>query len=761
MSRILFLVFGLLFTTSAHAADGNGNQPQSQPESAGFVTSQVCAGCHVGEAEAWQDSHHAAAMAVASDQTVLAPFRGETFIRDDNTTTFFRHDGKFFVNTDGPDGKLADFEIAYTFGFTPLQQYLVAMPGGRNQALGIAWDSRPEKAGGQRWFHLYPDTRLVEGDPLHWTGIDQNWNYQCAWCHSTNLKKNYDPQQDIFATTWSEINVGCEACHGPGATHVEWARGAAAGGDNGLQVQFDERKNITWTMRDIGTVIRSAPRRSSTEIDVCAGCHARRSQFSDVHAATFFDAFRPSLIEQDLYYPDGQQEAEVYKYGSFMQSKMHEQGVTCSDCHDPHSGKLRLEGNSLCGQCHEPDRFDTPAHHHHAQQSAGAQCVSCHMPPTNYMIVDGRHDHSLRIPRPDLSIALRVPNACNGCHENRDAQWAEDALRQWYPQPNRGFQDFAELFAASDRVQPGSREALVRYLDGTPLPIVAASAMARLARNPSPDALRAAARSLSSLEPLLRSAAVGVVGQADPQNRLRLLEPLLSDKSRLVRMDAARALAGETESLMDAATRSQFENALAEYVDGQAFNSERPEANANLANLALERGDIDTARRYYETARQRDASFVPATVGLAQLLGSQGDAQAAESMLREAEAKQPDSADIAHALGLLLVRAGARDEAIGFLQKAARLGPENPRFAYVYAVALHDTGSAEQAIVALESALQRHPFNWELLNALVSYQIERGDLKSALESAETLLALEPDNPAAQRLVTELRQNQQP
>jgi Flp pilus assembly protein TadD len=755
MPRILFLVLGLLLPTPLHAADGN-NDP------ANFATSEVCAGCHAGEAEAWSKSHHALAMLAATEASVLAPFASETFSHNGVTSTFFRRDGKFYVNTDGPDGSLADFEIVYTFGYTPLQQYLVAMPGGRFQVLATAWDSRSEAEGGQRWFHLYPDASLVAGDPLHWTGIDQNWNYQCAWCHSTNLKKNYDPDEDIFATSWSEINVGCEACHGPGAAHVQWAEAGASGDDDKLTVHFDERENISWAMRDTGTAVRSAPRQSSKEIDACAGCHARRSQFADdaVDALAFFDAFRPALLDGDLYHADGQQEAEVYKYGSFLQSRMHEQGVTCSDCHDPHSGQILLEGNSLCGQCHEADSFDVPAHHHHTPQSAGAECVSCHMPETNYMIVDGRHDHSLRIPRPDLSVALGVPNACNRCHTDKDAQWADDTLNQWFPQRNPGFQDFAELFAADETGEPGSREALIEYLDTMPPPIVAASVLTRLARNPSLAALAAATRSLSSEDPLLRSAAVAVVGEAEPRTRLQLLQALLGDESRLVRMDAARALAGEPEAGMDDVTRTQFEKALAEYVDGQNFSGERPESNVNLANLALERGELETARRYFETARQRDPSFIPATVGLAQMLGGQGDGSAAEALLREATEKQPDSPDLAHALGLQLVRNGARQEALDYLQKAARLGTENPRFAYVYAVALHDTGSIDQSMVALRSALQRHPFDWNLLNALVSYHLERGNLKEALETADRLLALEPDNPAVQRLVRDLRQGQQ-
>ena len=162
-------------------------------------------------------------MDLADDQTVLGDFDGASFTHFGVTSTFFRRDGQFFVRTDGPDGQLHDYEIAYTFGVTPLQQYLIAFPGSRYQALGIAWDTRPVEIGGQRWFHLYPDEPLDHDDRLHWTGPNQTWNYMCAECHSTDLRKNYDSSADRYETTWSEIDVSCEACHGPGSRHVTWA----------------------------------------------------------------------------------------------------------------------------------------------------------------------------------------------------------------------------------------------------------------------------------------------------------------------------------------------------------------------------------------------------------------------------------------------------------------------------------------------------------------------------------------------------------
>jgi len=219
-----------------------------------FVGGKVCAGCHQKEYKLWQGSHHDLAMQVANDNTVLGDFSDANFTYFGVTSTFYKRDGKFKVRTDGPEGKLKDYEIKYAFGVYPLQQYLIEFPGGRLQALSIAWDSRPKGEGGQRWFHLYPKEKITHDDTLHWTGPNQNWNYMCAECHSTNLKKNYDLKSDTYSTTWFEINVSCEACHGPGSRHVAWAEHKSdrekldSDPDKGLIVVLDERKGVKWTI---------------------------------------------------------------------------------------------------------------------------------------------------------------------------------------------------------------------------------------------------------------------------------------------------------------------------------------------------------------------------------------------------------------------------------------------------------------------------------------------------------------------------------
>ncbi|MFL9829092.1 cytochrome c3 family protein, partial [Rhodoplanes sp. SY1] len=368
--------------------------------------------------------------------------------------------GKFQVETDGVDGKPAVFDIKYTFGIDPLQQYLVEFPDGRLQALSIAWDSRPKDQGGQRWFHLYPDEHIRHDDVLHWTRLNQNWNFMCAECHSTGVRKNYDATSDRYATTWAEISVGCEACHGRGSRHVAWARdreswwpfGKTEDPAKGLVVRFDERRDVTWPIDErTGNARRSvAPALLRKEVETCGLCHARRGAFSEDWSPGRWlsDTHAVSPIARSLYHADGQMLDEVYNYGSFKQSRMFAAGVTCGDCHDPHSAKLRFPGDNTCLQCHSSDTYAGVKHTGHASTSPPIGCASCHMPVRTYMVVDPRHDHGFRVPRPDLSVKLGTPNACNDCHADKPAAWAAAAVERWHGPDRKGFQTFAEALDA-------------------------------------------------------------------------------------------------------------------------------------------------------------------------------------------------------------------------------------------------------------------------------------------------------------------------
>jgi predicted CXXCH cytochrome family protein len=734
-----------------------------------YVGQQVCGRCHEEEQKRWAGSHHDHAMQVANAQTVLGDFENAQFTYYGLTSTFFQRDGKLMVRTDGPDGALHDYEIKYTFGIHPLQQYLIEFPGGRLQALGIAWDSRPREQGGQRWFHLYPNEHITHTDSLHWTSPNQNWNYMCAECHSTNLQKNYDLTANRFNTTWSEINVACEACHGPGSRHVVWAEHQPGwelldkDPAKGLVVRFNERAGVQWALdANTGNARRSQPRETSVEIETCARCHSRRGQFwaEYLPGRPLLDTHRVALLTPGLYHADGQQQDEVYIYGSFLQSKMAHAGVTCSDCHDPHSLKLRAPGNQVCAQCHNAGKYDTTAHHFHKPDSAGASCAACHMPTTTYMVVDPRHDHSFRIPRPDLSVQLDTPNACNNCHTDRPASWAADRVKQWYKEPLKGYQQFAEALHAGRSGAAGAEQALTRLAGDVSQPDIArATALAALNQYLSPASLAAVRQGLQDDNPLVRLGAVQALDNLDPRRRLPLLLPLVQDPVRALRIEAARGLAPLPSALLaqlPAAQRVVLDKATEEYIAAQQTNAERPEAHLNLGLLYAERGEFTQAEAAYRTALKLQPLFVPAYVNLADLYRLQGQDGDGEKALRQAAAIAPRDADVQQTLGLLLVRQHRLPEALEALAQAARLNPRNPHYSYVYAVALNSTGKPDEAIKILEEAYSRQPNDLELLYALVTFNRNRGNLEAARRYAQQLLTLAPQDPAVRQLVNQLQ-----
>jgi predicted CXXCH cytochrome family protein len=732
-----------------------------------FVGSEACAECHQAETALWKDSQHKHAMQHASAASVLGDFDDAGFDYFGVHSRFFKKDSKFFVETDGPDGKLATFEVKYTFGIDPLQQYLIEFPDGRIQALSIAWDSRPKEKGGQRWFHLYPNEEIKHDDILHWTKLNQNWNFMCAECHSTGVQKNYDAANDRFHTTSMEIGVGCEACHGKGSRHVNWAHSQRSwfGKDEdprkGLAVSLDERDGVTWRSDPkTGNPQRSvAPAVTRREVETCGLCHARRGEFSEdwVPGQPLSDTHTVSTLTRGLYHADGQMLDEVYNYGSFKQSKMFAAGVTCSDCHEPHAAKLRASGDAVCLQCHASDKYEVASHHRHDGVTPAVGCASCHMPVSIYMVVDRRHDHSLRIPRPDISVKLGTPNACNNCHADKSAQWAADTIEQWHGPVRKGFQNYAEAFQASrtGRSDAAALLAVVAASPATPA-IARASALTELHSRVSPTNIELARKGLADPDPMVRIAALDML-DGFPGNRIwPLVSPLLADSSRGVRIRAVSVLAGMPAANQPASDREAFERAAAEFVAAQRFNADRPEARSTLGNFYALRGLTADAENEYKAALRLSPQYAPAAINLADLyrqLGRDGDA---ESVLRTTIASSRQDAGLHHALGLTLTRQKRPDDALAEFRTAAEIEPDRSRYVYVYAVALHSSGRIDESMKVLKENLARHPDDRETMLALVTFNRDAGDIGAALEYAEQLSRLTPNDPDLIRLIDDLR-----
>ncbi len=704
-----------------------------------FVGSEACRDCHRAEYDGWRGSDHDLAMDPATEETVLGDFDDAELTVHGVTSRFFRRDGRFWAWTQGPGGDMAEFEVAYVFGHDPLQQYLVPFPGGRLQALHLAWD-RVEG----RWFHLYPDREIPPDDWLHWTRNGQNWNGMCAECHSTNLIKGYDPDSGTYTTTWSDIDVGCEACHGPGSRHVAWAEIFPMGRPE---------------LADGGLVVSTADLGPERLVELCAPCHARRAELGDYdHTTTeMLDRHLPSLLREGLYHPDGQILDEVYVYGSFLQSKMYLRGVSCRDCHSSHSLALHREGNELCLQCHQREIYDTPDHHFHKKvhedrPSDGALCVKCHMVEQPFMVIDWRADHSFRLPRPDLSRELGTPNACTqaGCHDDKPLAWSVESYGRWYGEARRPH--YGTTLEAARRGDPEAEPDLVRLVaDGLQPAIVRATALELLAGFRGERSAAALRENLLAPEPLLRWTAVSNLVLAGPAERVARLAPLLDDPVKAVRMAAVSQLAGAPRELFEPYQLEALDRGIGEYRETMAYSLDFASSGMNLGNLESALGNPDRAERFYRIALEIDDLFFPAKMNLAVLLSSERRNDEAAALLRQVVADYPDNGDAAYSLGLLLVEMGDPDEAVRWLRAATAARPRAARVRFNLGLLEQQLGNLEAARRELGAAVALEPENLELLFALADHLLRRGMLGEAIEVAERMIAAAPDEEIGRRV----------
>ena len=707
-----------------------------------FVGSKKCMDCHRAEYDKWQNSHHDSAMDVAGGATVLGDFNNAVVEFHGVTTRFYRKDDKFFTNTQGPDGKMGEFEITHTFGWYPLQQYLVPFHGGRLQCLPIAWDVKEKK-----WYHLYPDAPIDPKDWLYWTNAGQNWNGMCAECHSTNLKKNYDIQGDAYQTTWSEIDVSCEACHGPGSGHVEWA-------------ELPDMARPQTANYEL--VVKAKGMDSRQQVELCTPCHSRRAILGDyTHAEPdLLDSMLPSLLTPELYFADGQILEEVYVYGSFTQSKMYSRNVRCSDCHDVHSIKKVKVGNGLCLQCHRASIYDTKAHHFHKGKDekgepiksadgkvlfdvgTGAECVQCHMPERPYMVIDYRADHSFRIPRPDLSIKLGTPNACNRCHVDKSVQWSDEYITKWYGPGRRAH--YGKIIDEGRKRSPDAHQNLIKLAADPLYPVIVRStALSLLAAYPGKETSRAYELALMDDEALIRRTAVDHLNVSDPKRQTERLTSILYDPVKAVRIEAARRITEIADPRLDDAQKKVFQTSLVDYQKSMEYSADFAFGRYNLANLYVALKHPQKAVESYQAAIKIDNLFYPAKVNLAMLYNQTGKNDKAEILLRDVATSHPEMYEVQYSLGLLLAEKKQYEEAAAYLKMAVYGMPNRARIQYNLGLLLQHLKKDSDAESFLLKAKELEPDNLDFLYALADFYLKRRKWQQARSIAEEMVARHP------------------
>jgi predicted CXXCH cytochrome family protein len=711
----------------------NRNPASAKSPGPVFTGGRACIECHQKEYRLWKGSDHDKAMSIATDSTVLGDFNNATFTYNGKTSKFYRRSGRFFVFTEGPKGEMREFTVAYTFGVRPLQQYLIPFENGRYQCLPIAWNTHEKK-----WFQMagmvYKPEDLKPDNWLYWTNQAQNWNSMCAECHSTNLQKNFDITTKTYHTTWNDINVNCEACHGPGSAHIEWAR---------LPELARPRDN------NAGLVAKTSRVTSRQYVESCAPCHSRRSSLgNNDHAYSDFLSYAiPQLPVRPHYNIDGQFLEEDYEYGSFTQSKMYMKDVRCGDCHDPHSLKRKFEGNALCTQCHRADEYDTYDHHMHKYKGAagssfvnklgqklgpgdGALCRDCHMPGRYYMGVDKRFDHSFRIPRPDLSLKLSTPNACINCHDDKTDQWAVQNVNKWYGEKKKPH--YGSVLAEAYAGKAGADSGLLRIINSNLYPeIIRAAAIGYLSAYPTEKARESARKALNDPDPLLRYTAAENYMPADSVSLMGSLAPLLGDPVKSVRSEAAYRLASFRKNAFNEIQYRLFRKALDEYKTSQEYVADFPAGRYNLGNYYSRENDMPKAEENYREAISIDNLFYPAKINLAILYYREGKTEAAEALFRDLVANHSEVSDGYYYLALLYGEQNKFREAIVLLETASTKANPNPRIFYNLGLLYQQTGQDEKCEITLLKGLRTDPCNYDFLYALFALQMKQDNRAKA------------------------------
>ncbi|WP_242157649.1 tetratricopeptide repeat protein [Aestuariivivens sediminis] len=702
-----------------------------------FLGDQVCQSCHSQEFEDWKDSHHDKAMAIASDSTVLGDFSSVTFRSQGVTSHFFTRGNAYYVNTEGPDGNNHDYKIEYTFGIEPLQQYIVKFPNGRYQCLRTAWDTKKNK-----WFDLYPDFKIIHSEWLHWSRGGLNWNNMCSDCHSTNVRKNFKEETQSYNTQYALINVSCEACHGPGKTHVE--RAENLGSDYKVT---NDLKMVPGT-------------NSKLLVDQCARCHMRREQISEFYnfEGTLLDHYFPQLIVENIYYPDGQILDEDYVYGSFIQSKMYHNEVTCTNCHNPHSLKLKFVGNALCTQCHVPENYDTVNHHFHPMNTESSACINCHMTGKFYMGNDFRRDHSFRIPRPDQSLKYDTPNACTKCHDNKDDQWAWDNYLRLYGEPKN--KHFSDLLIPGLRVEPDGYNHLLELAKDTVYPDMArASAVRGMVNYSGPQVVDDMLRFLKDESPLVKGATLDALGEINTSDYVNYFLPLLNDEKRAVRVKAFFALAPLDVSLVPEHYKQVYNDVKKEFETSLKVTADFVGGKVKEADYFLKKGDLDRAIKGYEDALNIDNTNNIVRTNLANLYYRNNNFESAEEAFITIIEQEPEYGQTYYSYGLLLAELNRVKDAIVQMELAIKFMPDNVRPYYNLSLLYDKADDLKKAESIAVQGLKKAPQNESMLYILAYIYSKGNQLEKAKNIARRLVDLYPNNPDYRTFYNQLNARQ--
>ncbi len=698
--------------------------------------STECRSCHEEIFKSWSNSHHALAnrpVDLKADEDAFGTPREFSAHGIDYRVEW--KDGKpLFTEKRGATLPAETYIAEYVLGHTPLRQYVVPIGSGRFQAAELTYD--PLK---KEWFNVFNDERRQPTEWGHWRGRGMNWNSMCAHCHMTGYDKNYDPVSDTYSTTWREHGVGCAQCHALPADHA-------------VTAPLKKSANPAGAAPNPADFV--AKRQQAQE--TCAPCHARNELLTGSvrPGVPYNDHYRLTLpTDAAVFYPDGQMLDEDFNYTSLLTSRMGgKAGVTCLDCHDPHSGKtlLPVQNNALCLQCHSaPGRQNAPvieplAHSHHAAGSTGNQCVSCHMPTTVYMQRDPRHDHGFTKPDPLLTKELGIPNACNRCHTDKPVDWAIEHSERWYgPKLESRQRERARVIAAAQAHRPEAAEKLLKFIASEDVPAWKATLtlLTRSYAETHPAVVESARAATRDAHPLVRSAGTQVLA-AIPRE-VPALRPLLNDSSRLVRLDAAWPLSSELPP--DSAARKELDAYL-------AVSADQPAGRMRIGQDLFNRGRAAEAAVQLRKATEWDVNSAGMFDSLGMVLSELGQTDEAAGALWRAARLNPTEATPAFNAALAFAAARKLADAELAFRETVRRDPRYHRAWYNLGLLLAQTNRAPDGIAALQTAEQIAPQVADYPYARATLLWQRGDRAGAIAAARRALEADPAHVQARELV---------
>ena len=698
--------------------------------------SKQCQECHKDIHHHWQKSDHGQANRLTSLDLDGLPFSNKTLKDATTNWNFTKENGELKITTGGKA-----HTPGMVIGITPLIQYLTADSGGRWQTAAASWD--PHK---KEWFDVISGDDRTEADWGHWTGRGMTWNTQCAWCHMTDFRKNYDNETDTYDSQWTEMGISCTQCHG----HLT----EKPNPDNGCLIDIAKDRNIA----------KNHPERV---MDNCATCHSRRGEFDDTFhiGDKYGDHYQLQLpTTARLYYPDGQIKDEDYVWTSLRLSNMGHKGVTCLDCHDPHSTKIKfpLENNTLCMSCHAAGtngRLDgapliNPTEHsHHTGDSTGNSCVACHMTETVYMGRDPRRDHGFHVPDPQLTKENGTPNACNKCHNEdpkEDTDWAIKWINEWYGDkmhtPERTRQRArTRAIAAAFVGDPSALEPLLTAYGKEENPAWQATLLETLRPWATDSRVQRLGREgVHSKDSMVRASACHIM-EFSPGND-RWLEPMLQDPVKEVRVAASWAMRTRL---------SQRSEALKELKDTLFFGADQPIGAMRLAELATQGKKLDEAKKWMEKAIALDKTSAAGHEAYAILLGQLGQPKDALKQLEKAIKIDPSNARYVYLMALTYAELQQTDKTEELLKQVIKLAPGHERAHYNLGLLLAGQNKLDEAIASIRIAEQINPENADYPYARATIHFRKGEKMEAFEACRTVLGIDRNHQGARQLLGQI------